>query len=393
MARRTEGVTRVVSERTGAVTWRCRWSITGGDGERQWGSKTFKTQSAARAHLAAQKHAILAGSYQAPVRLTMAAYAASWFERMGHDWATSTAYTRRNQWRKYLAPVFGQLQISAVTRAHCQRFVDGLVTSGLKPHTVRGIHALLSKMLRHAEQDGIIPRNPSTGLRLPRTTREHHATWSAAEVQRFLAGTVAHPDHALYYILLTTGVRIGEAIALSWRAVDLDRGTVTISDTLRRTSTSRFDIAPGTKTHRGRTLPLTPGCLRALHVHRERQVHQRRAAPSWDIRNLVFTNDQGGPLDQVVLRRRLDVAIRDHGLPRLTPHGFRHTCATMLLVEGVHPRIVQDLLGHTTVALTMERYSHVSPGLQQSAADRLAMLVESGDWTTTPDGQIARNDG
>lgn len=375
MARRTEGVTKVVSERTGAVTWRCRWSITTATGEREWGSKTFKTQSAAKTHLAAQKHAIHAGTYQAPVRLTMAEYAETWFPRMRHDWASSTAYTRRNQWTKYLAPVFGPMQLSAVTRAQCQRFVDGLVTDELKPHTVRGIHALLSKMLRHAEQDGMIPRNPSTGLRLPRTSREHHATWSAAEVQRFLAGTVDHPDHALYCILLTTGARIGEAIALSWRAVDLVRGTVTISDTLRRTSTSRFDIAPGTKTHRGRTLPLTPGCIRALIAHRERQAQQRQGAPAWDIRNLVFTNDQGAPVDQAMLRRRLDQAITDAGLPRLTPHGFRHTCATLLMEQGVHIKVVSDILGHATVQMSLNAYQHVSDSFRRAALESLSSVI------------------
>lgn len=384
MARRTDGITKLVSERTGAVTWRARWSFSTGDGTRQWGSKTFKSQSAAKAHLAAQRTSLHDGTYRTPARLTLNAYVETWFPRMDHDWSTSTAYTRRTQWALHIQPRLGNLQLAAISRAHCQRLIDELLDRGMNPWTVRNVYALLRKIMRHAEQDGLIARNPATTPRLPRTATTAPTVWTIAQVQAFLRHTTDHPDHALYSLILTTGIRIGEAIALRWPNVDLERGTVTIVDTLRRTSTGRYDVAIGTKTHQGRTLPLTPGCIAAITAHRKRQQERRQDTCWWDDRDFVFTNTRGTLIDQAGVRHRLARAIEDAGLPRITAHQMRHTVATLLMVNDVHPRAVQGLLGHASVTMTLERYSQITPGLQRSASDRLATLLDT--TTTTPKG-------
>ncbi|MGI8484884.1 MAG: tyrosine-type recombinase/integrase [Thermomicrobiales bacterium] len=387
------GIVKVTKLHSGEVMFEARWSWTGPDGTRRHGRQWFPTVTEARRCRARKITEIAEGRHAAPTRLTVGEYAETWFRRREADWATSTAYTRRHQWEAHLKPKLAGLRLTAVSRATCQAIVDGLVARAYKPSAIRNIWALLSSILRSATMDGLISRNPAQDLDMPVVRKREYVTWTPHQVRTFLAATTASPFHAMYYVMLTTGVRIGEAIALRWAHLDLDRGTVTITDTLRRTESGRHEPAPGTKTDRARMIVLTPGCVAALRVHRAAQLVIRASSPQWDIREFVFTQKNGRWIDQVTFRTQLQREIVViPGLPQITPHGMRHSLATNLMIDGVQDRAIQDQLGHASISTTMDLYAHVTQGVRQATGARVASLFDDASATTPPPERV-RNGG
>lgn len=382
---RDQGIIKVTSARTGRVTYEARWSWVGPDGTRHSGTKRCKTLREARSIRAQRVTEARDGTYQPATRETVGEYAARWMERMERGpWQSSTAYQRRGQYRRYIQPVLAGRRIGSVTRADCQKLVDDLAARhGLQAQTITTIHALLSGLFSAAEAEGLIASNPAKHVTLPPVRRRAPVTWTAAQVRHFLTVTRDDADHALYVLLLTTGVRIGEAQALRWESVDLDAGTVTITDTMRRQTSGSFRPMPGTKTTKARTIPLVPACVAALTRHKAQQAEQRRHAARWDIRGFVFTGEDGGTMEPETMRRHLDEAIARAGLPRITPHGFRHVFATLMLESGAHPKVVSDLLGHRTIQMTLNQYSHVGTDLSRRAVGTLSAIIEDSDEPKT----------
>lgn len=377
------GIVKVTNEHSGEIRYEARWSWFESDGTRRHGRQRFPTVTEARRCRARMITEIAQGKHTAPTRMTVGEYAETWFRRREADWATSTAYIRRNQWKLHLMPVLAGVRLTAVTRATCQGVIDGLVARAYKPAAIRNIWALLSSILRAAMVDGLIATNPAAELVIPAVRKRAYVIWTPEEARRFLAATVDSPWHAMYYVMLTTGMRIGEAIALRWAHIDLERSTVTVTDTLRRTETGRYEPAPGTKTDSARMIVLSPGCVAALRVHRAAQLQVRASSPRWDIRDYVFTQRNGRWVDQVAFRTELKREIeRLPGLPVITPHGMRHSLATSLMIDGVQPRAIQDQLGHSSASTTMELYAHVTQGVRQATGERVASLFD--ETTTAP---------
>ena len=355
------GITKVTSGRTGAVSFAVRWSVTGPDGRRVPGHATLPTVKAARAYKARMEAAKAEGRLDAPSRETVDAYAVRWFTRRERDWSSSTTYLRHRQYAVHIGPRFGRLRLTDVTRPLCQAYADELA-GRYAAETVGNILALLTGILRAAMREGLIPRNPAEGLERPAIPRHEHGSWSDGHLARFLEETASHVDHALYVLILSTGCRIGEALALTWGNVDLEAGTARIAATLRMTATGGKAPAPGTKTAASeRTVPLSPACVAALAAHRARQAEERRQSPRWDIRGYVFTGAfDGRSLSYNTALARLH-AVQDtlgEGWPRLGFHDMRHLVATRLARRRVHPVVVRDLLGHSRTTMTLDGYTH-----------------------------------
>lgn len=373
------GITKVTSWRTGAVSYVVRWSVTGPDGNRVPGHDTVKTIKAARALKARMEAAKAEGRYEAPSRETVDAYAQRWFPRKERSWATSTTYQRHRKYERHIGPRFGRLKLTDVTRSMCQAYADELAEE-YAPETVSNTLAVLTGIMGAAMREGLIPRDPAERLEKPSIPRGEHVVWSDAQLARFLDATADHVDKALYVLILSTGCRIGEALALTWNMIDLEAGTAEIASTLRMTITGGKAPAPGTKTPASeRTVPLTPACVAALRAHRERQGADRRRASRWDVRGYVFTHPSDGrDLSYGIACKRLRRVQEEMPQPwtRLTFHDMRHLVASRLGRQRVHPAIVRDLLGHTTTRMSMDRYTHTD-------LEDIAAAVEGLDRTTT----------
>jgi integrase len=218
-------------------------------------------------------------------------------------------------------------------------------------------------------------RNPTEAVSVPRPTRREMHTLTEEEVGRLFEATQDHRLHALWVLLATTGLRLGEARGLLWSDIDFTNGRLVVNRALQRqTGIGYVFVEPKTARSR-RTVYLAPGTLSALTDHRRRQVEDQLAAgPEWNNTGLVFTTALGRPADGTWATKWFHRALAEAGIPRIRIHDLRHTAATHLLRRGVHPKVVQELLGHSTISLTLDTYSHVAPSLHAEVANHMQAL-------------------
>jgi integrase len=269
----------------------------------------------------------------------------------------------------HISPALGRLRLRALTPAHVQGFYRGKLDSGLSPATVQKIHVVLHKALSQAVMWSLVPRNVTEAVSAPRPVPKEMRPLSAQEVRKLLEAAGDDSLEALWVLAVHTGMRQGELLALKWTDVDFEAGKVSVRRTLTRES-GHFKLAePKTKKSR-RTIKLTSAAAEALRKHLSHQMQDiDRLGDLYRDRGLVFTSSSGAPLNPSNIRNRnLRRLLLKAELPEIRFHDLRHTCATLLLSKNVHPKIVQEMLGHANVAITRDTYSHVLPGIGDQAA-------------------------
>jgi len=212
----------------------------------------------------------------------------------------------------------------------------------------------------------LIPRNPTDAVKAPRPAHEEMRPLSLEEARRLLDAAQGDKLEALYVLAVTTGMRRGALLGLKWSDLDLKRATISIRRTLTRTDNGKRVALGATKNKKSRrTVRLTPQAVEALRVHLEQQLGEIGALGDlYDDQGLVFTSEAGTPINPSNLRQRSFLPLlKKAGIPHIRFHDLRHTYATLLLLKGVHPKFVQELLGHATIAITLDTYSHVLPGM------------------------------
>jgi integrase len=268
---------------------------------------------------------------------------------------------------------------------------------GLNPRTVRYIHTIVRRCLQDALELGMVERNPADRVRsVPRgkDTRFRGArTWTADEVRRFLQQNRQHRHrggkrgldrlHAAWVVLLTTGLRRGELLGLTWGALDLDRARLRVDRTVE---VIKSEAGPQVgfgqpKTERSRrTIELGPATVAALREHRVRQDLERQERSDWHDQDLVFPSRDGRPFHPERFSREFVSRVTAYGLPRIRLHDLRHTWATLALESNeVSMKVVSDRLGHSGIAITADIYSHVSSARDAHAAATVENMFLSGD--------------
>ncbi|HMM43469.1 MAG TPA: site-specific integrase, partial [Thermomicrobiales bacterium] len=213
---------------------------------------------------------------------------------------------------------------------------------------------------------------------VPRAERREMTTLSREQVERLLAATVADRDHAIYVLAVTTGLRQGELLGLRWSDVDFDAGRLAVQRSLQRQQGKGLVFVEPKTARSRRSVTLSQRAVAALRDHRVRQLEERLALGSeWQDVSLVFPNLTGGPMDGPTLTGRFKAALVLAGLPVIRFHDLRHSAATLLLEEGIHPKVVQELLGHSTITLTLDTYSHVTATMHDQAATTMDRLFGS----------------
>jgi integrase len=173
----------------------------------------------------------------------------------------------------------------------------------------------------------------------------------------------------------STGLRKGEALGLGWQDVDLEAGKLTVRRALQRQPGIGVVFVPPKSAKSRRTVYLSEVACQALGDQRRYQADCRVRANDWLESGLVFTNLKGCPLESGEVNRALTLALRQASLPHIRVHDLRHTTASILLEAGTHPKIVQDLLGHSTIRLTLDTYSHLTPALHGQAAQTMDLVL------------------
>lgn len=304
--------------------------------------------------------------------LKLGEYLRRWIEDSVKDTVRSTTYERYEQIvRKHIAPVLGSVKLKEVTPAH----VRGLYKDKLKelsPRTVQYIHVTLHKAVKQAVKDGLIPRNASEAVKSPQVNREEIQPLSPEHAKVLLEAVRGDRLEALYVLAIHTGLRQGELLGLKWEDVDFEAGKLRVRRTLTTTAEGPVLAAPKTKGSK-RSVALTNAATEALRSHLDRQLEEiDRAGNLREENGLVFASEMGKPLDRrYITTHCFKPLLKRAGVPQVRFHDLRHTCATLLLSKNINPKIVSEMLGHASIAITLDTYSHVLPNMQSEAAKAL----------------------
>jgi integrase len=297
-------------------------------------------------------------------------YLERWLVDSVLDTVRPTTYERYEQIvRIHIRPALGAMKLKNLAPVHVRGLYREKLQTGLSARTVQYIHVTLHKALKQAVQDGLIPRNTTEAVKPPQVRREEIRPLSAEQVKVLLETACGDRLEALFVLAIHTGLRQGELLGLKWEDVDLEDGTLRVRRTLATAKGGPVLMAPKTKSSR-RSVKLTQGAMDALRSHLKGQLQEiDRAGPLWQENGLVFASEIGEFLDRRYLTsRRFKALLKRAQLPEIRFHDLRHTCATLLLSSNVNPKIVSEMLGHATIAITLDTYSHVLPNMRDQAA-------------------------
>ena len=373
--------TKELASGTTAVYWRGEVSLGSGQ---QGCRKLLRFRGKTRAEVQQQVTQAIAdlqkGLPVSPSKVTVAEYLNRWLEdSVQHSVRQRTYSSYAMNVKTHISPALGSIPLKKLTAADVQGFYSRKLESGLSARTVQYLHAILHRALEQAVKWGHIARNVTDAVDRPRVARAAITTLSPDEARRFLV--VAKDDRfsALYVLAISTGMRQGELLGLTWSNVNLDAGQIHVNQQLQYNRQDRRLELAETKSGKGRNVALTALAIAALKQHRRMQLAEKLALADvwqneWD---LVFTTQVGTPISAGnMLRRSFYPVLAKAEVPRLRFHDLRHTAATLLLIAGVHPRVVQEMLGHASIAITLDTYSHVVPSMQRDAAAKMQSILE-----------------
>jgi integrase len=312
-------------------------------------------------------------------RVTVGALLERWLEtvKVNRSHATWSGYEQRV--RLHLRPALGSRLLAKLGPADVQRLLDDMRTAGYGGRNIQHTHATLRAALGMAERWGMVPRNVAKLVSPVSVRRPEVVPFTSDEVHRLLDAAPSHPMGAFYVVAMAVGLRPQEALALRWEDVELDgpAPSVRVHRAVKRID-GGWEVGPLKTDRSRRTIPLPKACVTALREHRRGQAEQRLAAgPAWQDHGLLFTTTIGTLVDPSTASRRFGEYCKVAEVTRHRLYDLRHTAASLLLVQGVAPRVVMELLGHSTYQLTMNTYSHVMPSLLTEAADAMDRAFES----------------
>jgi integrase len=315
-------------------------------------------------------------------------YLAIWLEETVKPHRRPRTYERYEAiTRLHINPILGKVKLQELLPRHIKLLQTQNLKAGLSNTTVGAIHEMLHKALDDAWKLELVKRNVCDMISPPRRQHKEYQPLNAAQSRKLLEAAKDHPQETLFILALTTGMRRGELLGLKWQDIDFDNRVLHVKRALSRLPTKMgkekgdLYIEADLKTKSSkRSIALTGFAISALTQHKSRQDEmKRRAGKLWQDHDYVFSKPDGkhlNPGHDVLVQ--LKILLKKAGLPEVRFHDLRHSVATFLLSMGVHPKIVQDILGHSEISMTLDTYSHVSPTMQREAMEKLNAMFK--DW-------------
>jgi integrase len=361
--------------------------------------KTFygKTQKEVQKKMSDVKVEINQGTF-IETKLQMGDWMDSWLEnyKKPPNVKLSTYVSYEMLIRQHVKPSLGKVLLTDLKPDMMQKFFNDKFSSGrvdgkggLSSKTLRNIYNMLHECLKQAMINGHVNKNVCEAISVPKSTFEKDIKVLSNDEQQALLHAVEHERlRCAYYLLLGTGMRLGELLGLKWDCVDLDLGMIKIRQTLNRLKTLDSDSPTKTKlifqtpksASGKRDIPLTRNIINELIAHKSKQQAEKELAEGiYQDNNLVFCCALGTPIDPRSLIRNLHNLCGKNKLRRISVHSLRHTFATRLLEANQHPKVVQELLGHANISMTLDTYSHVLPNVKREAINTLDKLFDKED--------------
>jgi integrase len=372
-------------------TWTALWHTTDpGTGQRRQHSKGgFRIKTEAQSHLNSIMDQVGQGAWRPDTKMTVGKLLADWVA------AKSSEGLRPNTVSMYdkvisgwVAPHVGGLRVEQLTPARAQEMVDVLRSSSgsalhrgaLSPRSVQLAVQVLKASTRWALETGLVSRDPLVGFKRPRAQASQASTgaWTATEARAFLSSVSEDRLRAAWWLLLSRGPRRGELAGLRWSAIDLEAKTMRIIETRVVVDSKATTSTPKTAAGR-RSIPLDDRLVAELRSHRARQAAERlEAGTAWEDTGYVFVDELGTPYRPETFSRVFTRLSDEAGLRRLRFHDGRHTAASLMLAAGESPKVVAEILGHSSPVITQVVYQHLMPGMGEAAGERLTGLLADG---------------
>ncbi|MEX0784467.1 MAG: site-specific integrase [Dehalococcoidia bacterium] len=337
----------------------------------------FRTKREAEKKLREVLTSLDEAAYIPPSRETVGHFLDRWLEATAGTIAETTHDSYTFYVQRHLVPAIGPVELAKLTPGHLQHLYSVKLRSGrldgkggLSPRSVRHLHVTLHTALAAAARWQVVSRNVADLVDAPKIIARDMSTFSEHGIREFLEAVDGTEWYVPFYLALFTGMRRSELLALRWSDVDLDRGHAAVKRTVHRLRNGSI-VFRGPKSAKGRrTIALPPSTVVLLREHQEKQRARRvfLQSPSLSESDLVFSRMDGSPIPPDSLSQAWRRLTRQHGFGGIRLHDARHTHASLLLKAGTHPKVVQERLGHSTIGITLDLYSHVVPGLQEAAA-------------------------
>lgn len=354
---------------------------------KQTRKRGFITKKEAQAALTKQLHELNAGTYVKPSPIRLEEHMALWLEKKKKDLKPSTYQNYTSNLETHILPALGHMQLREVRMRDIEKFYDDLQDKhGLASATVKKIHNMLSNAFEYAMKLEILVKNPVRLVDTPKERRVETQVWTVEERNTFLKAAAGSNHYMVYLIALDTGMRMGEILGLKWKNVNLEKRLIYVVETQVKEATD--DNSPKTKAGQ-RVVNITKQLAEALRKHREQQLlniekekqkAKKKGKPKikenvQEGERLVVSGRGGVPINPSNLRRSFYETIEMAGVKRIRFHDLRHTHATHLMEKNVPVKIVSERLGHTSTRMTIDRYSHLLPSMQEDAVKKLEELL------------------
>lgn len=335
----------------------------------------YRTKREAEKAMAEKIAEISRGDYVEPARTPLRDLVIDWLElNIKHRSSIKTYDLYRYLIHNFIIPHLGEIPLDKLSPMQIQKFYNKLLNMDKKlgkgkvsSTTVNKVHNVLRASLEWGVKMKVIPSNAAKRVDPPKENRTPVNVWTKEEAAAFLEASKGHRFYPLFYVALSTGMRIGELLGLKWEDIDWEHQVIRVKRTLGRTSAG-FIVKEQPKTSSGRrSIYITTNTINVLKKHRRKQL-QESLMLGITSPEFVFLNTKGKFYDLTSIHRVFRKLIKKAGVPKIRLHDLRHTHATFLLQEGIHPKIVSERLGHGNVSITLDIYSHVIPSMQKEAA-------------------------
>jgi integrase len=354
-------------------------SVTDPDGRRRRLVVSGDTSDEARQKLAEAKKAVEAGARELHGRLTVSNYLKGWLAGHKGQVRASTWLARQGHITNYIDPAIGRITMRNLTPSDVERMTTDMVGRGLSPRTAAHARTTLRLALRDAERDALVTRNVAALARPPKVSRPEMQVLDAGQTRHLLAVTRYDRWHSLWQVLVGSGLRLGEALGLTWDDIDFDQATVTVRRSWAKTGPNERGLSEPKTSRSRRSVPIPATTVRALREAKGQQDAERDlAGRDWQLHpegQPVFTDEYGRRFEPTNANRQLDLALKRAGLPHVRLHDLRHGYASTLLTEGVALLTVSRLLGHSSIVITSDTYAHLTQAVTRDAAAALGRVL------------------
>ncbi|GGG09621.1 site-specific integrase [Paenibacillus abyssi] len=355
-------------------TWYYVLEHTENGKRKQIKKRGFKTKKDAQKALVEAQSALNSGTYVKPSKLSVSDYLIEWMNDKQHSIGRETAKNHITSIKNHIIPLIGEIPLSKLTALDIQKLTTSLYERGLASSTIKRTFNIINTALNKAEKMQLITKNVAALVDKPKVRRKELQVWEIYEIQRFLEVAQKSRYYLAFHLAIMAGMRQGEILGLRWQDVDYESRKIYIRQTL---SHDGKELKSGAKTALG-VRSVTVDAQTIEYLRRQSRIienEKRLSKGVYTDKGLVVSTSTGNQLIPRNLMREYKLLLERAEVRKITFHDLRHTHASLLLKQNVHPKIVSERLGHSSTQLTMDIYSHLMPNMQKEAADNLADLV------------------